>query len=78
MAGDVHRRMGSRHVIVEGTDEWSMPSMGGCASACRGVKATSKAFAVGCLTYVEGVWRLKPVKVLAWTTHVHHATRFRF
>jgi hypothetical protein len=29
-------------------------------------------------SYQEGVWRLQPVKVLAWTTLYVDATRFRF
>ena len=73
----LHLEDGESAVIVEGTAEWTMPSM----AVARRLAAASKAkygYPQSASSYVEGVWRLQPVKVLAWTTLYLDATRFRF
>ena len=35
-------------------------------------------YSVPASTYAEGVWRLRPLKVMAWTSLPADATRFRF
>lgn len=73
----LHLENGESAVIVEGTAEWTMPSL----AVARRLAAASKAkygYSQSAASYVEGVWRLQPVKVLAWTTLYVDATRFRF
>ena len=73
----LHLEDGASAVIVEGTAEWTTPS----ATVARRLAAASKAkygYSQSAASYLEGVWRLQPVKVLAWTTLYVDATRFLF
>jgi hypothetical protein len=73
----LHLEDGDSAVIVEGIAEWTTPSK----AAARGLAAASKAkygYSPSAASYLAGVWRLQPVKVLAWTTLYVDATRFHF
>jgi hypothetical protein len=64
-------------VIVEGVAEWTTPS----ASVAKRLVAAAKAkygYSQSANAYQAGVWRLQPVKVMAWTQLNIDATRFRF
>jgi Pyridoxamine 5'-phosphate oxidase len=68
---------GESAVIVEGTAEWTMPSQ----SVAQRLAAAARAkygYSDSAASYQAGVWRLQPVKVLAWTQLYLDATRFRF
>jgi hypothetical protein len=73
----LHLEDGESAVIVEGTAEWVTPSetvaqrLAAAATAKYGYLQTAT-------SYLAGVWRLQPIKVLAWTTLYLDATRFRF
>ena len=73
----LHLEDGESAVIVEGTVEWVTPSetvaqrLAAAATAKYGYSQTAT-------SYLAGVWRLEPIKVLAWTTLYLDATRFRF
>jgi Pyridoxamine 5'-phosphate oxidase len=73
----LHLEDGESAVIVEGDAEWVTPSK---AVAQRlAAAATAKyGYVQSAASYQEGVWRLQPVKVLAWTMLYVDATRFRF
>jgi hypothetical protein len=64
-------------VIVEGTVEWVKPSK---PAAQRIATATTAKYGYpqSASYYLEGVWRLRPAKVLAWNTLYIDATRFLF
>jgi Pyridoxamine 5'-phosphate oxidase len=68
---------GESAVIVEGVAEWITPSrtvarrLADAASAKYGYPQSPA-------SYLEGLWRLEPVKVMAWTQLYVDATRFRF
>jgi hypothetical protein len=73
----LHLEDGESAVIVEGTAEWTMPSK----AEARRLVAASKAkygYSDSTASYLAGVWRLNPVKILAWTTLYVDATRFLF
>ena len=73
----LHLEDGESAVIVEGTAEWMMPSK----TVARQLAAASKAkygYSQSAASYLAGVWRLQPIKVLAWTTLYVDATRFFF
>jgi hypothetical protein len=73
----LHLENGESAVIVEGTAEWTTPSK----TVAQRLVAASKAkygYADSAASYLAGVWRLQPVKVLAWTTLYVDATRFLF
>jgi hypothetical protein len=73
----LHLEDGDSAVIVEGIAEWTTP----LKAAARGLAAASKAkygYSPSAASYLAGVWRLQPVKVLAWTTLYVDATRFHF
>jgi hypothetical protein len=64
-------------VIVEGIAEWTTPSI----SVAKRLAAAAKAkygYAQSAKSYLAGVWRLQPIKVMAWTQLYVDATRFRF
>jgi hypothetical protein len=64
-------------VIVEGVCDVYRPD---AAHAERLVQASTAKYghAPPPNAYVEGVWRLRPVKVMAWTSLTEDATRFVF
>jgi hypothetical protein len=64
-------------VIVEGVCGLVVPDG---ATARRLAKASRKKYGYGPppSSYAEGVWRLRPSKVMAWTSLPADATRFRF
>ncbi len=73
----LHLEDGEAAVIVEGDAEWVTPSK----AVAQRLAASAKAkygYVQSAASYLEGVWRLQPVKVLAWTTLYVDATRFRF
>jgi hypothetical protein len=73
----LHLEDGESAVIVEGKAVWVTPSK----AVARRLAAAAKAkygYVQSAASYQEGVWRLQPVKVLAWTTLYVDATRFRF
>jgi hypothetical protein len=68
---------GESAVIVEGVAEWITPSK----SDARRLAAAATAkygYSQSAASYLAGVWRLEPAKVLAWTQLYVDATRFRF
>jgi hypothetical protein len=72
----LHLEDGESAVIVEGIAEWTTPSK---TVAQRLAKASTAKYGYSqAASYLTGVWRLRPVKVLAWTTLYVDATRFRF
>jgi hypothetical protein len=73
----LHLEDGESAVIVEGVAEWTTPSK----SEARRLAAAATAkygYSMSAGSYLKGVWRLKPVKVLAWTRLYVDATRFHF
>lgn len=64
-------------VIVEGVCDVYRP---GAAEADRLERTSTEkyGYAPPPNAYAGGVWRLRPVKVMAWTALVEDATRFRF
>jgi hypothetical protein len=68
---------GESAVIVEGTAHWTTPPktvaqrLAEASTAKYGYSQSAKA-------YSAGVWRLTPVKVLAWNQLYVDATRFQF
>ena len=72
-----HLEDGRRAVIVEGRAEPIVPS----PEQARGLAELSRSkygFAPPPDAYAAGIWRLSPVRVLAWNDFPHDATRFRF
>jgi hypothetical protein len=73
----LHLEDGESAVIVEGAAEWVTPSK----VVAQRLAAAGKAkygYPQSAASYLAGVWHLRPVKVLAWTTLYVDATRFRF
>ena len=73
----LHLEDGESAVIVEGTAQWVTPSK----ALAQRLAAASKAkygYSESAASYGAGVWRLQPIKVLAWTTLYVDATRFHF
>ena len=68
---------GEAAVIVEGKAAWVTPSKAVARRLAAAVKA-KYGYVQSAASYQGGVWRLQPVKVLAWTTLYVDATRFRF
>ncbi len=64
-------------VIVEGMCEWARPD---AATARRLAQASKAKYGYGPPpeAYLDGVWRLRPVRILAWTDLTGDATRFVF
>jgi hypothetical protein len=73
----LHLEDGESAVIVEGVAEWVTPSRAVAQQLVAAAKA-KYGYAQSASSYQEGVWRLQPVKVLAWNTLYVDATRFRF
>jgi len=73
----LHLEDGESAVIVEGVAQWTTPSK---TVAQRLAKASTAkyGYSQSAASYLAGVWRLRPVKVVAWTTLFVDATRFRF
>jgi Pyridoxamine 5'-phosphate oxidase len=73
----LHLEDGESAVIVEGIATWTTPSR----TVAQRLAAEAKAkygYAQSAKSYLAGVWRLEPVKVMAWTRLYLDATRFRF
>jgi nitroimidazol reductase NimA-like FMN-containing flavoprotein (pyridoxamine 5'-phosphate oxidase superfamily) len=64
-------------VIVEGEAEWVTPSKA-VAQRLAAAAKVKYGYPQSASSYQQGVWRLRPAKVLAWTTLYVDATRFRF
>jgi Pyridoxamine 5'-phosphate oxidase len=73
----LHLEDGESAVIVEGVAEWVTPSKTDAQRLAAAAKA-KYGYAQSAASYQEGVWRLQPIKVLAWNTLYVDATRFRF
>ena len=73
----LHLEDGESAVIVEGDAQWVTPSKAVAQQLAAAAKA-KYGYPQSAASYQEGVWRLQPVKVLAWTTLYVDATRFRF
>jgi hypothetical protein len=73
----LHLEDGEAAVIVEGIAEWVVPSK---TVAQRLATATTAKYGYpqSASDSLEGVWRLRPAKVLAWNTLYIDATRFLF
>ena len=68
---------GESAVIVEGVAEWITPSKSDAKRLASA--ATAKyGYSQSAASYLAGVWRIEPLKVLAWTQLYVDATRFRF
>jgi Pyridoxamine 5'-phosphate oxidase len=64
-------------VIVEGVAAWITPSRSDAKRLAAA--ATAKyGYSQSAASYLAGVWRLEPVKVVAWTQLYIDATRFSF
>ena len=73
----LHMGEGAAAVIVEGRAELVHPD----PATTKGLRAASKrkyGYAPPAAAYAPGVWRLRPSKVMAWTSLPVDATRFRF
>jgi hypothetical protein len=73
----LHLEDGESAVIVEGTAQWVTPSKALAQRLAAAAKA-KYGYSESAASYEAGVWRLQPMKVLAWTTLYVDATRFRF
>jgi hypothetical protein len=73
----LHLEDGESAVIVEGTAEWVTPSKTLAHRLATAAKA-KYGYPQSASSYLAGLWRLQPNKVLAWTTLYVDATRFRF
>jgi hypothetical protein len=73
----LHLEDGESAVIVEGDAEQVTPSKAVAQRLAAAAKA-KYGYSQSAAAYQAGVWRLQPVKVLAWTTLYVDATRFRF
>jgi hypothetical protein len=68
---------GDSAVIVEGVAEWITPSRT-IARRLADAATAKYGYPHAAASYLAGVWRFVPVKVLAWTQLYIDATRFRF
>jgi hypothetical protein len=73
----VHLDDGESAVIVEGSAEWVTPSKALAQRLATAAKA-KYGYPQSASSYLPGVWRLQPAKVLAWNTLYVDATRFLF
>jgi hypothetical protein len=73
----LHLEDGESAVIVEGVAEWVTPSKAVALRLAAAAKA-KYGYSQSATSYQEGVWRLQPIKALAWNTLYVDATRFRF
>jgi hypothetical protein len=73
----LHLEDGEAAVIVEGAAEWTTPSEK-VAQQLAAATTLKYGYLQSAESYVTGVWRLQPAKVLAWTLLYVDATSFRF
>jgi hypothetical protein len=75
--GSLHLEDAGAAVIVEGVCQWATPE---AATARRLSRASKAKYGYGPppSAYDDGVWRLVPAQVLAWTDLTRDATRFVF
>ena len=73
----LHLEDGESATIVEGVAHWGTPSQT-IAQRLADASSVKYGFSQSAASYRSGVWRLEPVKVLAWTQLYVDATRFRF
>ncbi len=73
----LHLENGSAALIVHGVAAVHVPDDAGAERLAATAKA-KYGYGQPASTYREGVWRLAPVKVLAWNELHRDATRFRF
>ena len=73
----LHLEDGESAVIAEGVAEWMTPAE--TVAQRLAAAATAKyGYSQSAASYLAGVWRLQPMKVLAWTQLYVDATRFSF
>jgi len=73
----LHLEDGESAVIAEGVAKWMTPSKATARRLAEAARA-KYGYAQPAASYLEGVWRLQPTKVLAWTRLYVDATRFTF
>jgi hypothetical protein len=73
----LHLEDGESAIIVEGVAEWMTPTETVAQRLADAAKA-KYGYPQSAASYLEGLWRLQPIKVLAWTTLYVDATRFSF
>jgi nitroimidazol reductase NimA-like FMN-containing flavoprotein (pyridoxamine 5'-phosphate oxidase superfamily) len=73
----LHLEDGESAVIVEGLAEWLTPTKTVAQRLARAAR-TKYGYSQSAAEYLEGLWRLQPMKVLAWTQLYVDATRFSF
>jgi hypothetical protein len=76
-AGAVHLEDGKRAVIVEGRAAMTAASPEQ-AEALAALSLSKYGFAPPLDAYAAGIWRLAPVRALAWDAFPDDVTRFRF
>ncbi len=76
-AAAVHLEDGKRAVIVEGRARLTTPSSEH-AHRLAALSTSKYGFAVPVEAYLQELWLLSPVRVLAWDDFPYDATRFRF
>ena len=72
----VHTESGASPVIAEGTAAWHQPSRDQISGLVKTTQA-KYGYPVSPDSYRAGIWRLSPVRVLAWNVLYQDATRFR-
>lgn len=73
----MHLEDAAAAVVVEGETVWVQPT----PEVARRLHAASKekyGYSPGAAVYAAGLWRLGPVRVLAWSSFPRDATRFTF
>jgi len=73
----LHLEDGEAAVIVEGVAEWMTPSKTDAKRLAAAARA-KYGYSQSAASYLAGVWRFQPLKVLAWNQLHIDATRFRF
>ena len=73
----LHLEDGESAVIAEGVAKWMTPSKATARQLADAAQA-KYGYPQSAASYREGVWRLQPIKVLAWTRLYVDATRFTF
>ena len=73
----LHTESAQSPVIVEGVAEWWVPSADEAAGLAKASQA-KYGYVASPHSYRQGVWRLWPRRVLAWTVLYEDATRFTF
>ena len=73
----LHLEDANAAIIVEGCAEWTTPSNADARALARSSKA-KYGWGGSVKSYLAGVWRLTPQRVLSWNALNRDATRFTF